>query len=437
MGAILNNQDAEALILDIRAGRHAERVVLDGRSGSFIVFPTVVIIDRVGRGQLVFPIHTAVEPGALCRQAGAASVSAVVDGVEVDGEFRWVITDEPVRDDVSPSTYHFQVDGRSVPAPSWAQQLPRSTVLPRRSGAQLLRDRERLVRQGHVAEHWLMVLSQRVMEACCRGPLHRVLLTHPRVREEDVVQRGLHVAARLLSVYASEKRPPSSWVGMIQLDAKRDMHREVSQLEWLPRELAEVVDRARVAGITLDNDPTLTLAALIEASIEAGQPLPRVNARRLQIALSAPNIVMLDGPLVPGWDWSSMESVIGEPDPAFDAVEEHRGEAAAAVASLVVDDQDTVVRAFLGDPAAIKTVADRLIATLRTPGEGLLATRRRCRDQFRTTGRLLSADAVRARFPDIATGDLAAVDAALRAAIGLDVADRGIEGDEKNPQTRR
>jgi hypothetical protein len=430
MGAILNNEDAEALILDIRIGRHAEAVTLDGGSGSFILFPTVVIIDRPGRGQLVFPLHTSVEPGALCRHAGAAAVSAVVDGVAVEGQFRWTVTDGPGEVGVTPSTYHFLVDGRSVPTPSWACQLPRSTALRRRNGAQLLRDRERLVRQGHLAEHWLMVLSQRVMEASCRGPLRRVLATHRLVQEEDVVQRGLQVAARLLNIYASPKRPPSSWVGMIQLDAKRDMHREVSQLEWLPQELAEVVDRARVAGISLDDDPTVTLAALIEASIDAGQPLPRVSAERVRTALSAPNIVTLDAPA--GENWPALLSTVGALDPALEAADDHRGEAAAALARLIVDDQATIVRAFLGEPAAIRSVADRLIATLRQPGEGAVATRRRCRDLFWTTGQLLSAQAATGRFPDAAAGDLAAIDAALRAAVGLDVAGAGIEGGVDN-----
>jgi hypothetical protein len=263
MGAILNNHDAEALILDARAGRQAARVVLDGRSGAFIVFPTAVLIDRPGRGQLVFPIHTGIEPGSLCHHAGRVTVNAVVDGVEVDGQFSFLLTDRPGEGPAAPAVYRYRVNGREVTAPPWAHRLPSSFAVRRRSGAQLLRDRERLVRQGHLAEHWLLMLSQRVMQASCRGPLHRVLATHRLVHADDIVQRGLQAASRLLGIYASPKRPPRSWVGMIQLDAKRDMHREVSQLDWLPRELSEVLDRARVAGISLDADPTVTLAALI------------------------------------------------------------------------------------------------------------------------------------------------------------------------------
>jgi hypothetical protein len=223
---------------------------------------------------------------------------------------------------------------------------------------------------------------------------------------------------------------------MIQLDAKRDMHREVSQLDWLPRELSEVVDRARVAGIVLDDDPTVTLAALIDASLEAGQPMPRVSPGQVQSALSSPELVTLDAPLGAWHGWQPQDGGVGRPDPAFDAVEDRQGEAAAAIASFVVDDQETVLRAFLGDPVALKIVADRVVGALRRPGEALSATRCRCREQFRATGNLLSAEGASGRFPDIPAQDLASLDAALRAAIGLDFDGSGIEGDEQTPPGR-
>ena len=431
MGAILNNHDAEALILDARAGRQAARTVLDGRCGAFIVFPTTVMIDRPGRGQLVFPIDTSIDPGSLCRHPSQVAVTAVVDGVRVDGHFTCTLTDQPGQDGGPAAVYRYLVDGRELAPPRWAHQLPQSSALPLRSGAQLLRDRERLVRQGHLAEHWLLVLSERVMRASCRGPLRRVLATHRLVQDDDIVQRGLQAAARLLGVYASARRPPRSWVGMIQLDAKRDMHREVSQLDWLPRELSEVVDRARMAGIRLDEDSTVTLAALIDASVEAGQPLPRVSARQVATALNAPELVPLDAPFGPGRGWQPHDGGIGVCDAGLEAVDDRPGEAAAAIAALVIDDQDTVVRAFLGDPAALKTVADRVVAALRRPGETLVATRVRCREQFRTTGQLLAVEEAAGRFPGAAAGDLAALDSALRAAIGLDIAGPGIEGGEE------
>jgi hypothetical protein len=430
VGAILNNRDAEALILDVRTGHQAAATVLDGGGGAFLVFSTTVIIDRPGRGQLVFPLHTTMEPGSLCRQSGRVAVSASVDGVELEGDFAWTVSEQSAGAAMPTARYRFVSDGRPTPPPPWAPQLPRSVRLARRSGAQLLRDRERLVRQGHVAEHWLLVLSQRVMEASCRGPLRRVLATHRLVQDEDVVQRGLQAAGRLLDVYASPQRPPRSWLGMIQLDAKRDMHREVSQLDWLPRELSEVVDRARVAGITLDPDPTVTLAALIDAALDGGQPLPRVSARQVQAALSAPELVPLDAPLGPWHGWQPQDGGTGAPDPALDAIDNQEGEAAAALAGIVMDDEETVARAFLGDPAAVKAVADRVVAALRRPGEALVSTRRRCAGQFRTTGRLLSTEGGTTGFPDTDAGVLLALDAALRAAIGLEVSGPGIERDD-------
>jgi hypothetical protein len=99
----------------------------------------------------------------------------------------------------------------------------------------------------------------------------------------------------------------------------------------------------------------------------------------------------------------------------------------------VVDDQETVRRAFVGDPGAIRIVADRVVAALRRPGEPLATTRRRCRDQFRATGQLFSADGASGQFPGVTPSDLGAIDTALRAAIGLEVGGPGIEGDGETP----
>jgi hypothetical protein len=423
VGTILSNADAEALILDVRTGRNAATTGVDGAGGSFIVFPTAVIVERPGRGQLVFPLHTSIEPGSLCRDDGLASVEATVDGVHVDGAFAWTVGrryGEP-----PPATYRFRSEGRAVGRPWWAEQLPVSKALRRRTGGQLVRDRARLVRQGRLAEHWLLVLSQRVMEACCRGPLGRALSAHPLVQDADVVQRGLQAANRLLSVYASPQRPPRSWVGMIQLDVRRDMFRELSQLDWLPRELGEVVERARLAGIGLHADAAVTLAALIDASIEAGLPLPRVSARQVRAALSAPELVSLDAPLGPWHGFQPEEGGVCAFDPALDAVDDQPGRAAAAIAELVVRDRRTVLGAFLGDPAALKAVADAVILALRRPGEAAVSTRHRCRDQFLATGELFSTEGARERFPGKPARDLCALDAALCSALGWDAtADR-------------
>jgi hypothetical protein len=423
VGTILSNTDAEALILDVRAGRWADAAVVDGGSGAFIVFPTVVIVERPGRGQLVFPIHVSVEPGSLCRGDGEASVEATVDGIDVRGAFTWTFSEHPGAAMGRPAGYRFRSNGGPVRRPPWAHQLPGSMVLPRRAPAQLLHDQTRIVRQGRWAEHWLLVLSQRVMEACCRGPLGRALAAHPLVQDADVVQRGLQAAHRLLAVYASPDRPPRSWVGMIRLDARRDMFRGVSQLDWLPREMSEAVDRARWAGISLHADAAVTLAALIDASIDAGLPLPRLSPRQVRSALSAPELVSFEAPLGAWRGWQPQEGGICGPDPALDAVDDQPGRAAAAVAALVASDRETVARAFLGDPTALKTVADRVLLTLRRPGEGVTATRRRCRDRFLATGELLATTGRRDGFPGQAAGDLSALDAALWSALGRDGSD--------------
>jgi hypothetical protein len=417
VGTILCNGDAEALILDVRAGRHAATAEVDGAGGSFLVFPTSVIVERPGRGQLVFPVRVSIEPGTVGRDDGLASLEATVDGIRVDGTFAWTIGG---RSGPPPAAYRFRSEGRTVAPPPWAEQLPASRALRRRTGGQLLRERMRLVRQGRLAEHWLLVLSQRVMEASCRGPLGRALAAHPLVQDTDVVQRGLQAANRLLPVYASPRRPPRSWVGMIQLDVRRDMFRALSQLDWLPRELGEVVERARSAGIALHADAAVTLAALIEASIEAGLPLPRVSARQVRAALSTPELVSLDAPLPDRHGFQPEEGGVCVMDPALDAVDDQPGRAAAAIAELVARDRRTVLGAFLGDPAALKAVADAVVLALRRPGEAMPSTRRRCRDQFLATGALFSADTARERFPGKPAGELGALDAALCSALGRD-----------------
>ncbi len=275
-----------------------------------------------------------------------------------------------------------------------------------------------MVRQGHLAADWLLLLTQRVMEASCRGPLGRALAAHPLVQDADLVQRGLQVAHRLLSVYASPQRPPRSWLGMIHLDARRDMWRELSQLDWLPRELGEVVERARSAGIALQGDPGRTLDAVIDASIEACLPLPRVSDRQIRAALGAPELVSLDAP-ARYHPRVARDGAIGATDPALEAVEVEPGRAAAAVAELVQRDRPTVVGAFLGEPSAVKAVADAVIFTLRRPGEPVPAARRRCREQFLATGALFSAEGAEC-FPGRGRAELSAIDAALWSTLGTD-----------------
>jgi hypothetical protein len=272
-----------------------------------------------------------------------------------------------------------------------------------------------------MAEYWLLRLSQRVMESCCRGPLRAVLATHGLIDDADLVQRGLQVATRLLEIYASAKRPPRSWVGMLQLDAKRDMHRAVSDLDWLPRDLGEMVALAEAAGIHLERDPDVTLAALIDASLDAGRPLPRISAKQMRIALSRPELRSFDAPWGPAYGWQPTEGGLYAEDPALETVGTRPGWAAATIAALVTDDETTIMRASLGDPDALRLVADAVVSRLRRPGERPMATRRRCCSDFRTSGQLLSGDEAAASFAEADRQQLAALDAALRAAVDLDV----------------
>jgi hypothetical protein len=360
MGAILNNRDAEALILDIRTAKTAGAAPIDGRPGAFLVFPTSVVVDRPGRGQLVFPTHTDIEPGTLCRHNGTATLSANVDGVDVYGSFSWTLNHDENALRPARARYCFRRRGREASPPLWANQLPMSSRLWPEPPTLLLRQRYRLLRQGRHAEYWLLRLSERVFRDYCRGPVRRAIAVRPHVDEDDVVQRGLQAATRLLPVYASAARPPCSWVRMLQLDGRRDMHREIARLDWRADGLGSLSSIA-------PHDPALAV-----------------------------------------------------PDPELDAVGEQRGVAASRIATLLGREPTLVALAFLGDAGAIREVGDHLVAAIHKPGETLSATRRRCREEFRSTGRLLGG----------APGDvtdrqrLAALDEALRAAVDLELAAR-------------
>jgi len=307
-------------------------------------------------------------------------VRATVAGMPVTGAFHWA----PAADDrLEPASYRFGSGDGPGPRPSWADQLPRSVALLPRTPAQVVADRARLIRQGHLAQHWLLTLTQRVLEAACRGPLRRALALHPLIDEADVVQRGLQVAARLLPAYASPRRPPCSWMGMIQLDAKRDMHREIASLDWLPRELSEVADRARALGLTPPADPSLALADLLDQGHLAGHPALRVSPAQVDAALRAPEIVSLDAPLPRAAGRHAPPPEPGGEDPGIEALGAGHGRRAAALARLVTDDPETVVGALEGDPRAVRVVAAGVVRALRHPGERPAATRRRWREALR------------------------------------------------------
>jgi hypothetical protein len=331
MGAILNNRDAEALILEVRTARTVATEAIPPAPGAFLVFPTSVVLDRAGGGQLVFPTHISVEPGTLCLQDGTATLKATVDGVEVSGSFSWVLgTAQPTVRPI-PARYRFRQAGRVVSPPSWATQLPASSRLWPDAGSSLIRQRAGLLGRGRRAESGLLRQSERVFRKYCRGPVRRALAGRACVDEDDVVQRGVQTATRLLPLYASPRRPPSSWVRMLRFDGLRDLHREVTRLDWSHEELSSL-SRLR------PYDPALAV-----------------------------------------------------PDPALDAAEGHAGAATRGIAEWLGYEQGLVFLAGLGDPGAIREISDRLVATVRRPGETGRAARRRCRDEFRSTGRLLSA----------------------------------------------
>jgi hypothetical protein len=364
-----------------------------------------VVLPGHRSGQLAFPLQVGLEPGSLCSIGGQAAVTARVAGVTVEGSFSWTMGRGPLR----PAEYEFRVNGAPVPAPPWAVQLPTSMRLVRRSATELERDRARLVRRAQVAECRLLRLTEQVLESCCRGPLRFVLATHGLVDESDLIQRGLQVALRLLPVYASARRPPRTWLGMIHLDAKRDMHRAVSDLDWLPRELTETVYRARQAGIALDAEPDLTRAALLEDCLLNGRPLPRVSAAQVHTALTAPVFLSLDARPLP-------DAGLYAPDPRLDDVDDQPGRAAATVAALVSSDPTTVSGVFEGDPRAVQKVAERVVARISQPAENRQAVRERARRRFLVSGQLLTREG----FPAVPPRRLAALDDALRQALDLE-----------------
>jgi hypothetical protein len=417
MGVILTNHDAEALILDIRAALAAKAARVGPHSGGFLVFPSSVVVPRAGRGQLVFPICTDVEPGSLCHDDGTASVRGLIDGIDVEGTFSWVVGRSACALSVPAATYRFCCRGRDVGTPAWADQLPVSQRLTRRPPALLVRDRHRLMRQGRLAEYWLLHLTRRFFERCCEGPLGRAIEVRAHVDMDDVVQRGMIVATRLLPLYASSDRPPCSWLRMLALDAKRDMGREVGRLDWMPQKLGDVLTRARAAGIALNQDPSITLGLLLEGADAADLPAPRVSVRQVQRALSAPHLVPLDILNVTDLDLPDRD-VIGE----IEVPGRAPGVIAAVIARLVCRQPELTALAFLGEPLALMQVGRAVIAAVRQAGETERAARRRCRSEFLSSGRLFTSEAGYAQFgAAVGPGRLAAIDAALGAVIGLEL----------------
>jgi hypothetical protein len=410
--SIITNAEAEQLLLDIRVGRAAAHAEVGDFEGAFLIFPTSIVVAVPGRGQNVFPLHTLTEPGVCCRGIGSSSVTGQVDGVAVEGRFWWTVDGPPWCRPLPSARYRFQRAGYQLDRPVWADQLPRSQWLQPLPPGALSRQRTRLARRGRAAEHELLSRTAKVFEHCCRGPLRRVIATRPLLEAADLVQRAMQVAGRLLPVYASAARPPCSWLGMIQLDGRRDLHRSVSQLDWLPRDLAEVVGRIETVDVRPHDDPTVTLAAIIEAAVAHHQPLPRATPQQIEAALAVPQLIPLDPG--PGRPAPSTLDALGRLDPDLQAADEERGAWMASVGRLVSAEPVLVLLASLGDDDAICRIGERVVAALRQPGESKATTRARCRHEFHAAGRLFTSAEGLGRFGAQAPPlHLAKLDAAL------------------------
>ncbi len=407
MPVILRNDDAEALILDIRACRNAEAQPIDGRSGAILIFPTSVVI-RARAGHLVFPLSSAVEPGTLVTDAGSAHVAGVVAGISVSGFFHWTVGD----DVAPPASYRFRRRGRDLMAPPWATQLPSSQQLPRLAPATLARHQDRLRRHGRNAEHWLLALTEQVIRRSCRAPARQAIRYRPQMDVDDVVQRGLQTAGRLLPVYASKDRPPCSWLGMLRLDGRRDMTREITRLDWLPADAMAALTLDETGDTDSGADPEATMAALSEAAELLGRAMPRLGPAQLGAALRAPSLL--------AYEQSAAAAVAGP-----EALVGHDGPVGgpgvtATVARLVSDDEQLIGSAAAGDPGAIRRVGDQVVRRLSERAETPSLARRRCWEEFQQSGHLFGGPTGLARFGPRADPDsLAAVDECLRRAAGV------------------
>lgn len=387
MPSILTNHEAERLLLEIRKGATAAAADSRDLDGSFLAFPTSVVIAVPGRGHNVFPLQTSAEPGMVCYRDGRSSLAGDVDGVVVDGHFGWTFAGT-----VWGATYRFHRKGRQVASPEWADQLPRSQRLQPVGPATLSRQRARLVRRGSAAECELLRRTAMVFERTCRGPLRRAILARPALEVSDVVQRAMQVAGRLLPLYASAARPPCSWLGMIQLDGRRDLHRAVTQLDWLPRDLAEVLVRMGTTGdIASRDDPTVVLAAIIETAVAHRQPIPRATLRQVEAALSAPQLIPLETTAMTATARTTIHQPLDSRDHSLESPDDHPGHLTAAVGRLIGADASLVARASLGDHQAITRIGQGVIAALRQPGETSACTRLRCRREFDDAGRLFTS----------------------------------------------
>lgn len=396
MPSILRNDDAEALILDIRTARTAATQDIGSQAGAFLVFPTSVVTPGPASGQLVFPLRCDTEPGTVVAGSGRVAVAATVGGVAVQGEFSWAIEGRP-----RPASYQFRRRGREVTVPPWAGQLPASRDLAAKERVGLTREQSRLRRQGRNAEHWLLTLTERVVRQSCRGPLHRALRYRP-IEVDDVVQRSLQAACRLLPVYASKDRPPCSWLGMLRLDGRRDLHREVTRLDWLPAEAVAALSLADAYGIDRHRDPAAAWSALVNATERRGRGLPRIAPSQFEAAMRAPALLA-----------QAAMAAATLPEPDLDGGDV--GQVAGTVARLVTADPHLIALARAGDPKAIKRVGDQVVRRLSPTRQRSVLW-----DEFQRSGQLFATPIGRRRFAAVADpGTLAAIDKCLQRAAGI------------------
>jgi hypothetical protein len=400
----LRNDDAEALILDIRACRNATSQEVGDRAGAFLVFPTSVVTAAQQTGQSVYPLHCDAEPGALVTAPGLAEVSGVVAGVTVTGTFHWSLGG-----DAAPSAcYRFRRNTRDVEPPPWAGQLPSSYHLPGTEPPSLMRQKARLRRRGRDAEHRLLTLTEQVIRCYCRGRIASAIRYRPQMDIDDVVQRGLQAACRLLPLYASKNRPPCSWLGMLRLDGRRDLHREISRLDWLPADASAALTLAEACGVHRQADPSATMADLVAAAERRGRSLPRITPSVLDVALRAPALVEHE------------MATMAAPVPGPDATDEDGGLTAATIARLVTSDEELIALARAGDPRALSQVGGRVARKLVERGENQAQARRRCWEHFQQSGELFASPTGLERFRSVSDiHTLAALDESLGRAAGF------------------
>ena len=287
MEPILSNDQAEALILDIRTARAAQRQRVGAGIGAFLVFPTSIVMPAPAGGQLVFPLRCDTEPGTVVTGPGSAHVTGTVAGITVEGTFSWTLSAVPP----GTASYRFLRGSHETPSPRWLAALPPSQALHPEDPATLARRQSSLSRRGRNAETRLLALTEMVLRRFCRGPIHHTLRYRPAIDVDDLVQRGLQTASRLLPVYSSPERPPCSWLGMLRLDARRDMHREVSRLDPLPPPVTAALLLADACGVDLGTDPTKGWAEAVDTARRLGLAVPRVSPSQLQAAVRAPDLM--------------------------------------------------------------------------------------------------------------------------------------------------